>query len=183
MHPCQHICFADIWRSFLMSDLIWSWSQKDEAVYFGFSRTSPWSYRHFSGTIVLIFNPHRENLKPDWQRYKHRSLAKGRQELFTNEIVKIKYPDTKRKVFFSPCQLSRLIPNCFIQHFAKYPVILFRWKIQISPLFYSSVSKEIAPLFKKGWKHSISNNEILVTDYIFGRTIQFSDTIHSMKTY
>lgn len=47
MHPSQHIGFADMWRSFLMSDLIWSWSQKNEVVFFGISRTTPWSHNCF----------------------------------------------------------------------------------------------------------------------------------------
>lgn len=101
---------------------------------------TPRSHSHFSGTTVLIFNPHPENAKPDWQRYNGLRLARSRQKLFTNEKVQIKYPDIKNKVFFSPCQLSRVIPDCFIQHFAKCPVIVFRWKILISPLCFIRLS-------------------------------------------
>lgn len=79
---------------------------------------------------------HRENSKPYWQRYNSLCLARGRLKLFTNEKVKIKYPDVKNKVFFSLCQLPRVIPDCFIQHFVKCPIIVFRWKIFISPLCF-----------------------------------------------
>lgn len=119
---------------------------------------TPWSHSHFSGMTVLIFNLQWENSKPDWQWYNSLCLARGSQKLFTDEKVRIKYPAIKNKVFFFHRQRSRAISDCSIQHFAECPVIVFRWKILISPLRFS--------LFSHGTL-GISYNEILVTECCF----------------
>lgn len=101
MRPRQHVGLADMWRSFLMPDLIQRQSQKNEGVYFGLSGTT-WRRRsHFSGMTVPIFSPHRESLKPEWQWCNNLCLAEGRQKLFANGEVKIKYWDIKKLCVFS----------------------------------------------------------------------------------
>lgn len=58
--------------------------------------------------------------------------------------VQIKYSGIKNKVFFSPCQLWGVIPECFVQHSAKCSLIVYSWNLLIQPL-----SGEMSPLLKE----------------------------------